>query len=316
MKPISLLGVTLIVTTVTIQLVAATPDTVQSPERIESKTLPNAFRLTDKVYSGGQPQGEAAFKELKELGVKTVISVDGARPNVSLAKKYGLRYVHLPHGYDGIPDERLLELTKAVHDLQGPFYIHCHHGKHRSPAAAAAVCVSAGYMNNDEALHVLGAAGTSKGYRGLFQTVTKARRIDAKTLRSANVEFRETVDVPPMADAMIEIEHTHDHLKLIASSGWKATAEHPDIDPPHEALLLREHFTELLRTEAVAKQPEEFRRILRQSESHANKLEIALRGGLTDVRELTGFFDAITADCTACHQKFRDVPLDEKAPQR
>ncbi|MGE0610114.1 MAG: hypothetical protein AB7O62_23685, partial [Pirellulales bacterium] len=76
------------------------------PRRLPVEHLPNAIRLHPKVVSGGQPEGEAAFAELRDLGIKTVISVDGARPAVPLAKKYGLRYVHLPHGYDGVPEQR------------------------------------------------------------------------------------------------------------------------------------------------------------------------------------------------------------------
>jgi hypothetical protein len=297
-------------------LFAQTSGTVQPPQKVDSTVLPNTYRLTDKILSGGQPQGEAAFKQLHELGVKTVISVDGATPNVPLAKKYGLRYVHLPHGYDGIPSERLLELTKAVRELPGRIYIHCHHGKHRSPAAAAAACVSAGYLNNDQALSVLAAAGTSKGYRGLFQTVKKAAPIDSNVLSNAQVAFPETAEIPPMADAMIAIEHTHDHLKVVAASNWQPTEEHADIDPPHEALLLREHFTELLRSDEAQSQPEEFQRMLRQSELNARKLEDRLRDGTRDVRELNGLFERITADCTACHQQFRDIPLDEKPARK
>jgi protein tyrosine phosphatase (PTP) superfamily phosphohydrolase (DUF442 family) len=286
---------------------------LKKPAKIDSKALPNAYHLTDKVISGGQPQGEPAFKELKDLGVKTVISVDGAKPNVPLAKKYGLRYVHLPHGYDGIPDERLLELTKAVHDLPGPIYIHCHHGKHRSPAAAAAVCVAAGYLSTDEGMAVLEAAGTSKGSRGLYQTVQEAQPIDEKALEAVKVEFRETVDVPPLADVMIGIEHTHDHLKTVATAGWRPTEEHADIDPPHEALLLREHYTELLRTDDVKGRPAEFQKLLRESEVNAQRLEEALRADKQDLKHINRIFERVTADCTACHQTFRDVPLDEKA---
>jgi protein tyrosine phosphatase (PTP) superfamily phosphohydrolase (DUF442 family) len=285
----------------------------KSPKKIGSAALPNAYQLTDKVLSGGQPEGEAAFKELKELGVKTVISVDGAKPNVPLAKKYGLRYVHLPHGYDGIPGERLLELTKAVHDLPGPIYIHCHHGKHRSPAAAAAICVAAGYLSTDEGMAVLETAGTSKGYRGLYQTVKEAQRIDEKTLKEAKVEFRETVEVPPLADAMIGIEHTHDHLKTVAAAGWEATEAHADIDPPHEALLLREHYTELLRTDDVKGRPAEFQKLLMQGEAAAQQLEEALRADHRELAAINRIFERVTANCTSCHQKFRDVPLSEKA---
>ncbi len=32
--------------------------------------------------------------------------------------------------------------AKAVRDLPGKIYIHCHHGKHRSAAAAATACVT------------------------------------------------------------------------------------------------------------------------------------------------------------------------------
>ena len=117
---------------------------VADPDKLGSEHLPNSYRVTEKMISGGQPDGEAGFRELRDLGVKTIVSVDGAKPDVELAKKYGLRYVHLPHGYDGISDVRLKELAKAVRDLPGTIYIHCHHGKHRSPAAAAAACVVVG----------------------------------------------------------------------------------------------------------------------------------------------------------------------------
>src|SRR5262245_42817749 len=113
---------------------AVSPSTAK-PEKLAVEHLPNAYRITDKVISGGLPEGDAAFQELADLGVKTVISVDGMKPDVETAKKHGLRYVHLPHGYDGVPSERVLELAKAVRELPGLIYIHCHHGKHRSPAA-------------------------------------------------------------------------------------------------------------------------------------------------------------------------------------
>src|SRR5262245_15845815 len=103
----------------------STKQIVAAPaQRIEVQHLPNAYRLHDRVISGGLPEGEAAFKELQALGIRTVISVDGAKPDVELARKFGMRYVHLPHGYDGIPKERAKELAKAVRDLDGPIYIH------------------------------------------------------------------------------------------------------------------------------------------------------------------------------------------------
>jgi protein tyrosine phosphatase (PTP) superfamily phosphohydrolase (DUF442 family) len=283
-----------------------------NPSKIESKHLPNSYRLTDKVISGGQPDGEPAFAELKALGVKTIVSVDGAKPDVAAARKYGLRYVHLPHGYDGISDQRLKELAKAVRDLPGPVYIHCHHGKHRSPAAAAAACVSVGTLSSADALAVLKTAGTSSNYRGLYATVAGAKRLDASALDKLAVTFRETVDVPPLAEAMIAIEHIHDRLKSVAAAGWKAPPDHPDLDPPHEALLLKEQFTELLRTDAAMKQPAAFRALVRAGDAAAGELEAALRDMPRDEKRATAAFAKLTANCQSCHQKFRDVPLGDK----
>src|SRR5262249_601182 len=58
--------------------------------------LHNVFRLTERLYSGSSPEGEEGFLSLQRLGIKTIISVDGARPEVERARKLGLRYVHLP----------------------------------------------------------------------------------------------------------------------------------------------------------------------------------------------------------------------------
>jgi protein tyrosine phosphatase (PTP) superfamily phosphohydrolase (DUF442 family) len=288
------------------------------PKKLQLAHLPNAIRLHDKVISGGQPAGEAGFAELKRLGVKTVISVDGARPEIQLARKYGLRYVHLPHGYDGIPQERAQELAKAVRDLEGPIYIHCHHGKHRSPAASAVACVSAGFIAPSQSLDVLKVAGTSENYRGLYKSAEAARKLDDALLDALAAEFPETAKLPPLAEAMVALEHTHDHLKFIAATGWKRPTTHPDLDPPHVALLLREHFTEMLRTEGVSTEPAEFQDLIRQGESAARELEESLAAwqasgvGAHLPKTIPASFERVSASCTDCHRQFRDVPLGEK----
>lgn len=281
--------------------------------KLDAKHLPNAIRVHEKVISGAQPDGEKAFAELAALGVKTVLSVDGAKPDVVAAKKHGLRYVHLPHGYDGISESRAQELAKAVRDLPGPIFIHCHHGKHRSPAASAVACVSAGLIDRSSAEAILKTAGTSLGYRGLYASARNANRIDDRLLDALKAEFPETAKLPPMAEAMVALERTHDHVRLIAAADWKSPNSHPDLAPAHEALLLREHFTELLRSESVAKEPAPFREMLLKSEAAAKELEAALAqrtpaGAVRAKAALT----VIDKNCTACHKQYRDVPLGEK----
>jgi protein tyrosine phosphatase (PTP) superfamily phosphohydrolase (DUF442 family) len=281
------------------------PPATKEPEKLATQHLPNAWRIHEKVISGGQPHGEEGFQELAELGVKTVISVDGATPDVEAAKKHGLRYVHLPHGYDGIPEARVKELAKAVRELPGPIYIHCHHGKHRSPAAASVACVSAGLIDPKLAVTVLKSAGTKK--------------LDDKLLDELAVEYPEKTKIPPLAEAMVGVEHAHDHLKTVAAAGWKPTPEHADIEPAHEALLLREHYTELLRSEAVKAEAAGFQKLLEEGEAAALELEKALtvrkEAGYAGepAAEIPAAFKKIEANCAACHKAYRDVPLREKA---
>lgn len=300
------------------ETVARVNDQPKKPERIDAKHLPNPVQVHPKVISGGLPQGDEAFEELQSLGVKTVISVDGMKPDVQTAAKYGLRYVHLPHGYDGVPNQRVKQLAKAVRELDGPIYIHCHHGKHRSPAAASVACVAAGLIPASQSLAILELAGTSPNYRGLYESARHAQPLEAALLDQLELDFPESAEVPPMAEAMVALGRTHDHLKLIAKAGWLSPSDHPDLDPAHEALLMREHFTELLRTDYVQEEPEEFRRYLRESEQAAEELEEALRVWTANSTDLASPEAAnlaaakISANCQACHEKFRDVPLRER----
>lgn len=283
------------------------------PLRIDAGHLPNAIRIHERVISGGQPDGEAAFEELRSLGVRTIISVDGAKPDVVLAARHGMRYVHLPHGYNGIPDELGVQLAKAVRDFEGPIYIHCHHGRHRSPTAAAVACVANGMLEPLAATQLLRFAGTSENYLGLYQSAASARRLDSRLLDSLEADFPEVAELPPFAEAMVALEHTHDHLKRFAAAGWDTLDDRLDLDPAHEGLVLMEHFAELLRMESVAREPDEFHLMLERSETDARKLETLLRDRMTSkavsIPEIDRAFKLLSDSCTACHQQFRDVPL-------
>src|SRR4051812_6205480 len=85
------------------------PVPVGNREAVERPGIHNLFRLSPKLYTGSVPEGEAGFRSLRALGVRTLISVDGARPDVATARRFGLLYVHLPIGYDGCPTPRALE---------------------------------------------------------------------------------------------------------------------------------------------------------------------------------------------------------------
>ena len=270
------------------------------PARIETTYLPNVVRVTPKVLSGGLPKGNDAFSELSKLGVRTVISVDGAIPDIQRAKKFGLRYVHLPHGYDGIPPNRLKQLAKAVWELPAPIYIHCHHGKHRSPAAAAAACIAARQLDSKLGLTVLQLAGTGHNYRGLHRSVAQARPIQHTELKFS-FQFPSIAKVSVVTESMVAIERTFGNLQRLSNKNWRPSAAHPDLDAAHQALMLKEHFTELKR---LAGGDSDFQRLAAKSLKSATALERNLRAAKHAAASNT--LARITADCKTCHRVFRD----------
>lgn len=278
------------------------------------RVLDNAHRIHAGLISGAQPETDAAFKLLADLGVRTLISVDGAKPNVEQAKKHGLRYVHLPIKYDGVTREQGMSIARALMDLPGPIYLHCHHGRHRSAAAVAVACVMNAQLPPQQAEDVLRTFGTGAQYQGLWQAARGARPVDPKVLDALKVDFVEVATVPEMAQAMVEIDETFEHLKWAAKHGFRPPPEHPDLDPPHEALQLREKLHELGRTAVAADHPGEFRRLLADNEAAALELEAALRAWMPVAADQAALppanvvkaFRKVGTSCATCHKSQRD----------
>lgn len=311
MKQIHQIGLILAVAVSTL-LVAGLADEPAAPKKISADGLENVFRVTPNLYSGSGPEGDASFAALKKLGVKTVLSVDGARPDVKRAKKYDLKYVHIPFGYNGVPRDKALQIAKAVREFPGPIYIHCHHGKHRGPTAAAIAQLCADdNCRVEEALHVLRSAGTDPRYTGLFKSVANFRRPSNAEMAKLPERLPEAVVATGVTQAMVSIDHAWDNLKLVRTAGWKTPPAHPDVEPAHEALQLVEALQELQRLPQVAKRPDDFRQWLQDAHTSAADLEKLLRmgkGKSIDRAAADKIYSKAAATCTHCHAKYRDLP--------
>jgi hypothetical protein len=276
---------------------------ITKPDPAATPHLHNLLKLTPTIYSGGEPHGEAAFAELAKLGVKVIVSVDGAKPDVENAKKHGIRYVHVPIGYDGIPAEAGQSLARVVRERiagDGSIYVHCHHGKHRGPAAAAAVCIAAGAGDNEAAKEVLVTAGTSKDYPGLWRDVA------AYVPPAAGAKLPELVEiaqVDSLTAAMSSIDRGFDNLKLSQAGDWKPLAEHPDIVATQEALIVKEALHESARN-LSADRDAEFVNWLREAESLAAQLEAQLKSN--DAAAAKQTMVKLDASCKQCHAKHRN----------
>jgi protein tyrosine phosphatase (PTP) superfamily phosphohydrolase (DUF442 family) len=275
---------------------------VFAPERVapDPAGLHNVIRATPEILTGSEPQGDAAFASLKQLGVKAIVSVDGARPDVELARKYGLQYVHIPVGYDGVPKHAGESLAAAVRTIDGPIYVHCHHGKHRGPAAAAVACIAAGATDAAGARRLLELAGTGADYAGLWRDVENYQPPSQDAQLPALVE---TADVESLAAAMAQADRHFDNLKLCRGAGWKSPQDHPDLDPRQEALLVKEALREALRGLADG-YDDQFHEWLRAAEALAGEVQDRLAAA--DREAPADAMQRLERSCQSCHQKYRN----------
>jgi hypothetical protein len=279
------------------------PLPIGAAKPVDFPALHNVVRLSEKLYSGAVPEGDEGFRTLQRLGIKTIITVDGAAPDVETALKFDMRYVHLPFGYDGCPTPTANRIVKAVRDLPGPVYLHCHHGKHRSPVGAEFARIALDGITPDQAVQELERAGTGKNYTGLYADVRNYKAPTPAALDALKADFPEVAPTPPLVDTMVKIELRFDRLMKLQKTGWKAA---PGREAAAEALQLQELYTELNRTKQVRRHAPDFRAWMREGETAGKSLEAALRAGKLDEASL--FLGKVASDCNSCHVKYRNVP--------
>jgi len=253
-----------------------------------AKRIPYFRQLSERFSCGAEPVTIGHFQQLKQAGVRHIISVDGKQPDVKTASEMGIGYVHIPFGYDAIPAKARLSLVRAVRELEGPIFIHCHHGKHRGPAAAAIACREAGAVTKSQAITILREAGTSEDYIGLWQAVRsfQSPKPDVKlpALRSRSA-------VPPMAKSMAAIARHLDRFERgIGNERQQA------------AVLIYEGLRESHRLQS-AQRTKEFRQWMAESRDLAQTLYKDTQKNADSVPE---HLAALRESCVRCHAAYRN----------
>jgi len=271
-------------------------------QAIESVTLPRLVKLSDRIYSGAEPKVEQAFADLGRLGVKTIIGVDGARPKIEWAAKYGMTYVHVPIGYDGVTEEQALAFAHVMQKKEGPYYFHCHHGRHRGPAAAAIAYMASEDCGSKGGVAVLTAAQTSPNYPGLWRDI---QAFEPPTEYSTTVDLPQVASVSDFNSVMAVMDRGWDEVKLIKKAGWKASAEHPDLDPQHTALIFAQTFEDLnASTPQHYAAKDLFDAQMKTGMAASADLKKALAAGDTAAADVA--YTAIGKSCKKCHFEYRD----------
>lgn len=286
--------------------------------------LHHVFRLSETIVSGAEPEGEAAFEQLADWGVKTVLSVDGKVPEAELGAKHGLRYVHVPIQYKGITDDELLRITKTFRELEGPFYVHCFHGKHRGPAAAAIGRMVLDGAPRERAIAEMRQwCETSPKYEGLYATAATVELPTPAESAAYAFDFEPAHQLDDLRVGMVKMTRHFENLELFAAANWQPLPDHPDLDLLQEAVQLHQLTSQVHDLGSSADWQDDFRGWMDESQagteelvrtlSECSKDELAasLPEGATPREDAwrvraSEVLQGLDQSCKACHKAYRN----------
>lgn len=132
---------------------------------VEKPGLPNLHRMNDGLFRGAQPE-PAGFRELKKMGVKTVVNLRSMHSDLDEMREAGIEegdfnYVAIPLFAWNARDEHVIRFLKVVTDpANQPVFFHCQHGADRTGTMAAAYRVVVEGWSREDALREM----TDGGY--------------------------------------------------------------------------------------------------------------------------------------------------------
>jgi protein tyrosine phosphatase (PTP) superfamily phosphohydrolase (DUF442 family) len=283
--------------------VAIAPPQSDATSPTELPGVHNVVAYAPGYYSGGVPD-RTGLASLAALGIRTIVSVDGAEPDVATAEALGMRYVHLPIRYSGVAPERELALAKTLVSLPGPIYVHCHHGKHRSAAALASAGIVANLWTCRDIEARMKVSGTSQDYPGRWASVRNAKPMDRASLQIHPDTLPKVFRTSGTVALMTECDVAFDDVKALQKAGWKAPQDHPDLVPTKVAQRMHDLFTRWSAEEETKGYPADLHTQLQGAIRIADDLKAALTQG--NAAQASAALAAMAKSCKECHKTYRD----------
>lgn len=269
--------------------------------------LKQVVAFHDDMLSGSKPEGELGMDSLMKLNVDTIICVDGVAPDVNGARKHGIKTIHIPLKYNAPTKTQILDLSSAFtrNHVRGNVYIHCHHGKHRSAAAAALVSIALGFATPQEMKARMVVSETSIHYEGLWEAVEQQEVINVFDILDNEKPFPSMVKPAGMTAQMVAIDEAMERLLLVKQSGWVVPASHPDLAPASDAGLITETFRVMQLNPETHNFATDFTTQVINAVHQASGLEEALKIESIDPESLDQYFRHVEQSCINCHATSR-----------
>ena len=116
--------------------------------------IKNFGKMDDRFYRGAQPN-EQDYKDLKALGIRTVVDLTDSPKSYERrdVEALGMRYVNIPMSDSEYPKQASIDaFLKLVNDPStGKFYAHCAGGRHRTGVMGAVYRFNVNHWTLDQA---------------------------------------------------------------------------------------------------------------------------------------------------------------------
>ncbi len=163
---------------------ASRPSTWAMP--VDKPGLPNLHRLSPDLYRGAQPTSEEGFRQLKEMGIKTIISLRAFHDeDKDLTSNLPLKHKRIRFHTWHPEDEDVIEFVKIMADANNlPAFVHCLHGSDRTGTMCAIYRIVIQGWDKDEAIREMTEGGF--GFHTGFQNLPAyLRGLDVNKIRTA-----------------------------------------------------------------------------------------------------------------------------------
>ena len=151
-------------------------------------------KVDERLYRGAQPT-EEGFRQLRDLGIKTIINLrmepDQVRTDEKrIVEDLGMKYVSIPVE-DGnfftrsrtIPDAAIRTFFKVVDDVEhGNIFVHCHRGADRTGALIAFYRIGRQGWEAERAAKEARDLGMRSWYKGLQKQIREFTQATLTTI--------------------------------------------------------------------------------------------------------------------------------------
>lgn len=151
-------------------------------EKLDRPGLSNFYEVTTNLYRGAQPTAQG-MKELKAMGIRTVLNLRSFHSDTSLAAGDGLKLARLHMKPWHAEDEDVVEFLKIVSNTNNlPLFVHCQRGADRTGMICAVYRVVICGWTKDAAVQEMKGGGFhfNPDWQNLVNYV---ERLDPKALK-------------------------------------------------------------------------------------------------------------------------------------